>query len=123
MAVLAQLVDDVVVNRFELKGAELTLGRHPSNKVQIDEEAVSGRHAKIVVETNKDFKSFQEFYLEDLGSTNGTYVSDRKINGRVRLHHNDIVRLAWNKFKFIDDMEAKAEKTALMIGTNTDKFN
>ena len=115
MAILAQLVDDVVVNRFEIKGSDMTLGRHPSNAVQIDEEAVSGRHAVVRVESNPDFEGFKEFYLEDLNSTNGTFVNDRKVSGRVRLHHNDTVRLAWNKFKFIDDLEAKAEKTALMI--------
>lgn len=115
MAVLAQLVDDVVVNRFEIKGLTLTLGRHPSNEVQIDEEAISGRHAIIVTVPNADFKHFNEFYIEDLDSTNGTFVNDKKIKGRMRLHHNDIVRMAWNKFKFIDDMEATAEKTALMV--------
>ena len=115
MAVLAQLVDDVVVNRFEIKGLTLTLGRHPTNEVQIDEEAISGRHAKILIVPNADFKNFSEFYIEDLNSTNGTFVNEARVRGRARLHHNDIVRMAWNKFKFIDDMEAKAEKTALMV--------
>lgn len=115
MAVLAQLVDDVVVNRFDVESSQLTLGRHPSNEIQIDEEAVSGRHAQIIMQSNADFEGFEEFYLEDLGSTNGTFVNDEKVMGRIRLHHNDIVRLAWNKFKFIDDPDAKAAKTALMI--------
>jgi pSer/pThr/pTyr-binding forkhead associated (FHA) protein len=115
MAQLAQLVDDVVVNRFELKNKELTLGRHPANEVQIDEDAVSGRHAVIKCESNKDFANFKEFYVEDLNSTNGTFVNEKKIKGRVRLHHNDVIRLAWNKFKFIDDTEAQADKTAVMI--------
>ena len=53
--------------------------------------------------------------LEDAGSTNGTYVNDLRIEGRQRLHHNDIIRLAWNKFKFIDDKEAQMEQTVHML--------
>lgn len=117
MALLAQLFNDVVGHRFEMTERALTIGRHPSNAVQIDEEAVSGRHAAILTERNPHFKDHKEYYLEDLNSTNGSYLNGDKIAGRVRLRHNDVIRVAWSQFKFIDDQEAELEKTVHMIET------
>ena len=115
MALLAQLVDDVVANRFDIKGKQLSLGRHHNNDIQIDEQAVSSRHALITSVANAHFPEFKEYFLQDLDSTNGTFINDEKITGKTRLHHNDIIRLAWNKFKFVDDMEGKLEKTVHML--------
>ncbi len=115
MAILAQLIDDVVANRFEIKGKTLNLGRHPKNDIQIDEQAVSSRHANISVIPNAHFPEYQEFYLDDLDSTNGTFINDVRISERTRLHNNDVIRLAWNKFKFLDDMESHLEKTVHML--------
>jgi len=115
MAVLAQLVDGVVANRFELDAEKLTLGRHPDNTVQIDDDAVSGKHAVVLKQPNADFSEYTEFYLEDLGSTNGTYVNDARVKGKVRLYHNDVIRLAWNTFRFLDEASGQLDKTVHMI--------
>lgn len=112
MAMLVQLIDDVVANKFELRNKNLGIGRHPSSDIQIDDSAVSGKHAALEIKPNADFPQFQEYYLTDLGSTNGTFINDRQVNGSQRLHHNDQVRIAWNRFKFVDDNEAALEKTA-----------
>jgi pSer/pThr/pTyr-binding forkhead associated (FHA) protein len=116
MAILAQLVEDVVTHRFELSEQPLTIGRHPSNIVHINDEAISGRHAVIEMEPNKHFANHKEYWLEDLDSTNGTYVNGKRVFVRVRLHHNDIIRLAWSQFKFIDEQDLGLEKTVHMIG-------
>ncbi|MGQ9426040.1 FHA domain-containing protein [Gilvimarinus sp. F26214L] len=116
MAILAQLVEDVVTHRFEIADPQLTIGRHPSNDVQIDEEAVSGKHALIIAERNAFFSAHKEYFLEDLGSTNGTFVNGERINGRVRLQHNDLIRMAWTQFKFMEEQETGLEKTVHMIG-------
>lgn len=115
MAILAQLVDDVVVHKFELSDAELTLGRKPDNDIVIDDSAVSSRHASISQQANEYFPEYKEFYLLDNSSTNGTFINDIRLEGKQRLHHNDIIRLAWNRFKFIDDEEADMEKTVHML--------
>ena len=112
---LAQLVDDVVVHKFELAGEEFRLGRHPDNDVVVDDGAVSGRHALVSVKPNAHFPQFKEFYIQDLGSTNGTFLNELQIKGIKRLHHNDVIRIAWNKFKFIDDKEADLEATLHML--------
>lgn len=115
MAILAQLVDDVVIHRFEVTAVGLTIGRHPSNIVQIDEEAVSGRHAIIHTEKDPFFSQRKQYILEDQNSTNGTYVNGKRINGRVRLQHDDLIRMAWTEFKFIDDQDDVLEKTVHMV--------
>lgn len=114
MAVLAQLVDGVVATRFELVADGVTLGRHPDNQVQIDDDAVSGWHAVVLVESNSDFNDYKEYYLEDLNSTNGTFINDKKVNGKVRLNHNDVIRLAWNRFRFMEETAA-VDRTMHML--------
>lgn len=115
MAMLIQLIDDVVANKFEVRNNKLAIGRHPDCDIQIDDSAVSAKHASLHSKANEHFPQFNEFYLTDLGSTNGTFINDLRISGTQRLHHADQVRIAWNKFKFIDDKEASLEKTAHMI--------
>ena len=115
MARLVQLIDDVVANKFELRQGTLEIGRHPASDIQIDDSAVSARHANLLVKPNEHFPQFNEYYLIDLNSTNGTFINDQRINGTQRLHHNDQVRIAWNQFKFVDNNEATLEKTAHII--------
>ncbi len=111
MAQLIQLIDEVVANKFALSGASLALGRHPESDIQLEDSAVSARHARLIVKVNEHFPQFQEYYVEDLGSTNGTFINEQPISGQQRLHHNDRLRLAWNQFKFVDDSEQNLDKT------------
>lgn len=115
MAVLAQLVDDVVVNTFDLSGAQVSIGRHPDSAIQINEISVSGQHATIVIEENQYLEGVIDYYIEDQGSTNGTFVNELPITARQRLNNNDTVRIAWNTFKFIDETENALEKTAYLL--------
>ncbi len=115
MAVLAQLVDDVVTSTFDLKGKKVNIGRHPDNQIQINEIAVSGAHAIIDIEVNQYLDGVLDCYIEDKGSTNGTFVNDLPVEGRQRLNNNDLVRIAWNTFKFIDENESSLEKTAYLL--------
>ncbi|UTA49193.1 FHA domain-containing protein [Simiduia sp. 21SJ11W-1] len=115
MAQLAQLIDDVVVNKFDLAAEPLTIGRHPDNRVQIDDGAVSGRHAVVSLNANPDFPDFQEVIIEDLGSTNGTRVNGERISGRVQLHAGDVVKIGWNEFKLIDHKAKNLASTVHML--------
>jgi len=109
MAMIIQTVDGVVSNRFEITDSALRFGRSSENQVQIDDLAVSTEHAQISVETDADGR--QSFFLEDLGSTNGSFVNEEKIK-RQQLHHNDSIRVGWNAFIFIDENEMDPEKTS-----------
>jgi pSer/pThr/pTyr-binding forkhead associated (FHA) protein len=63
----------------------ITLGRSKDNKIIIDQELVSKKHARI-------FTYFQASYIEDLASTNGTYVNGKRIGTHI-LHPGDEIML------------------------------
>ena len=115
MASLLQLVDNVVVNSFELGQPETRLGRRPDNDIRIDEISVSGRHALIEAAPNAYLEGTVDYYITDSNSTNGTFVNELRIEGRQRLNSHDRVRIGWNEFRFIDEEEQAMEKTAYIL--------
>ena len=109
MAMIIQTVEGVVINRFDVEDKGLKFGRTSRNQVQIDDKAVSGDHAVIVKSVND--KGVPVFFIQDLGSTNGTFVNEKKID-QQQLHHNDHIRIGLNIFTFIDENEQDMEKTS-----------
>ena len=108
MATIIQTVDGVIVNRFDIDNAGLSFGRAANNQVQIDDTAVSTHHAEIVIEKNDDGR--ETYVIRDVGSTNGTFLNEQKIENQP-LHHKDVIRVGWNNFVFIDENERDFEKT------------
>jgi pSer/pThr/pTyr-binding forkhead associated (FHA) protein len=72
MAKLILMFKDQVLKEFPFFKESMTIGRKPDNDIQVDNLAVSSRHAKID-------KIDSEFLLTDLQSTNGTFVNDKKV--------------------------------------------
>ena len=70
---------------YEL-GDELTMGRAPGCQVAVDDTFVSQLHARI-------FRRDGQLYLEDLGSTNGTYLNRKKVTGPVALRRGDRIQV------------------------------
>ncbi len=68
-----------------LEKKKTTFGRKPDNDVVLEESHVSFKHCMIVNKGN-------EFFIEDLKSSNGTFVNGKKIKGRVRLKNNDVIQ-------------------------------
>jgi pSer/pThr/pTyr-binding forkhead associated (FHA) protein len=108
MAIVIQTVDGVIVNQFDVDPAGLSFGRSANNQVQIDDTAVSSNHAEILIERNKEGKL--TYLIRDVGSTNGTFLNDQKVECQP-LHHKDIIRVGWNHFVFIDENQRDFEKT------------
>ena len=79
MAELALLVDDVDVKRFLLHKPLTTIGRDSDNDIQIDDSSASNEHARIQIEISEFLEGHEDIFVEDLGSTNGTFVNDTKI--------------------------------------------
>lgn len=115
MASFSQLVDNVVVNTFELERSEIRIGRAADNDIQIDEISVSGHHALIETVPNAYLEGTVDYYITDCDSTNGTFVNDIRIGARQRLNSNDMVRVGWNEFRFVDEEESALEKTAYIL--------
>jgi pSer/pThr/pTyr-binding forkhead associated (FHA) protein len=74
------------VRAVHLDGRRIRLGRSEGCEIAIDEDGVSRSHAVV-------FRSGADFVIEDLGSRNGTYVNDQRVE-RCRLSHGDRIRLA-----------------------------
>ena len=111
MALIAQLNDGVAVNKCPLDQPKLTIGRSSDCDIYIDDTVVSTMHAVIEQEDSPDPGGQIDYYIHDLGSTNGTQVNGDVIERR-KLNHNDVIRIGWVNFKFIDENKADPEQTA-----------
>ena len=100
MAKLILSMDNMVMKEITLSKERTTIGRKPSNDIQIDNLAVSGEHAVIVTILNDSF-------LEDLGSTNGTLVNGNMVKKHF-LQNNDIIELGKYKLKYISEQPSQA---------------
>ena len=108
MASVIQLVDGVVANRFEIDESGLKFGRTEANQVVIDDLAVSSEHAEISLLKGEEGEV--QYVLNDLNSTNGTYINESKVDKQL-LKHKDVIRVGWNNFTFINEDEVDLEKT------------
>lgn len=72
----------------------ITIGRKDENSIVLQDLHVSGNHAKLIVKNDV-------LFIEDLNSTNGTFVNEEKINGRVKLFSKDIVTIGTTKLKVL----------------------
>ena len=75
-----------MANKEFVVGAEATLGRGQGCQVQFAEPMVSQLHARL-------FRNEKGLHIEDLGSTNGTYLNGRKVGGPAKLKKGDRVRV------------------------------
>jgi len=84
-----------VIKEIPFDKPALSVGRKADNDVVIDNPAVSGRHCRLSWQGGTCF-------VEDLDSTNGTYVNEKRIK-RSGLHHNDVVGVAKHSLVLIED--------------------
>ena len=99
-------IDSVVIKEVELTKERTTLGRRPYNDIVIDNLAVSGEHA--VIHMTDDGVE-----IEDVGSTNGTYVNAKAVT-RQELRNGDIIEVGKYKIRFLQEAEGENfEKTML----------
>jgi pSer/pThr/pTyr-binding forkhead associated (FHA) protein len=110
MPVLVQLADSVIANKFPLSDKTLSLGRSADNDVQIDDRAVSGHHAWIEPVKDEQDEERVRYRLVDLNSTNGSFLNEKKVSEEW-LRHNDMIRIGWVTFKFIDETQQTFEET------------
>ena len=100
-------IDGVVIKEVQLTKDRTTLGRRPYNDIVIDNLAVSGEHAVLQMMAN-------EVYLEDLNSTNGTYVNGKAVKKQL-LQNNDTVEIGKYKIKYINEVANPGYEKTLII--------
>ena len=86
-----------VLGEYPLDKERITIGRRPRphNDIQIDNLAVSGRHAAVITILNDSF-------LQDMESTNGTFVNGKLVK-KCALHDGDIITIGKYELKYLND--------------------
>lgn len=111
MAKLILSMDGLVLKEIPLNKERMTIGRKPHNDIQIDNLAISGEHAVIVTILNDSF-------LEDLNSTNGTFVNGQSVKKHF-LQNSDVIELGKYRLKYVNEVPQQAapadfEKTMIL---------
>jgi pSer/pThr/pTyr-binding forkhead associated (FHA) protein len=102
MARLILSLDGQVLAEYNMTKERYTVGRLPDNDVRIDNAAVSGHHGLIINILNDSF-------LEDLNSTNGTYVNGKLIKKHA-LTHGDVITIGHHHLRFVDSQVESSEQ-------------
>ena len=102
MAALIQFKGNVDGVTLRLENQLSRIGRGAENDITINDELVSKNHASIEARPVEDQSSVFEYFIKDCGSTNGTFVNDQRVEV-VQLHHDDVIRIGVNHFRFVDD--------------------
>jgi FHA domain len=74
-------------------GLGITIGRAPNSEVRIEDTYASGHHARI-------YDREGSVYVEDMNSTNGTYVNGRRVSAQELLRADDRIRIGDAEFRF-----------------------
>ncbi len=99
-------IDGVVIKEVEISQERTTLGRRPYNDIVIDNLAVSGEHAVVHLHAASGIVE-----VEDIGSTNGTYVNGKAVQ-RQALRNGDTIEIGKYKVRFLSDGDGQDyEKT------------
>src|SRR5688500_1647570 len=101
MARLILSLDGQVMAEYNMNKERYTVGRLPDNEICIDSRAVCGHHA-LVIHIRSDS------FLQDLNSTNGTYVNG-KLNKKHALQHRDLVTVGHHQLRFVDSQSWDSE--------------
>ncbi|MES2414314.1 MAG: FHA domain-containing protein [Pseudomonadota bacterium] len=100
-------IDGVVIKEVQLTKDRTSLGRRPYNDIVIDNLAVSGEHAVLQMSGN-------EVYLEDLNSTNGTYVNGKAVKKQL-LQNSDTVEIGKYKIKYVNEAASAGFEKTMVI--------
>jgi len=104
-------IDDKFLDEFSIDKDTVTIGRRTDNDICLDNLAISNYHAQITTVLNDSF-------LEDLDSTNGTFVNS-KIVKKHALNDGDIINIGNHHIKFISHLTTSSansdfEQTVVM---------
>lgn len=106
MGKLVVSLEGVIIKEVPLTKEKTTLGRRPYNDIVIDNLAVSGEHAALQ-------KVGADTFIEDLNSTNGTYINGKSIK-RQMLVHNDTIEVGKYKIQYLFEPGSDFERTMIM---------
>lgn len=92
---------------FVLDKEVMTIGRKEDNDIRIENLAVSGHHAKLLT-------IFDDSFLEDLDSTNGTFVNGQPIN-KHPLKHGDVIVIGKHELRYINETSSASDEDKTVL--------
>jgi type II secretory pathway predicted ATPase ExeA len=110
---LVELSRSGAFDEYPLAKECTTIGRLPSNDVVVKNSMVSGHHAKIV-------SIYGRCFLEDLSSTNGTFVNAQRVRASV-LQDGDVIAFAQCQFKFVSEVGLGLESSHARSQSNVEQ--
>ena len=93
--------DNIIIKEYELERGSLNIGRDEDSDIHIDNPAASSRHAKVLT-------ILDESFIEDLDSTNGTYINGKKITGHA-LQDGDSIFIGEHELVYVNPRSKKAK--------------
>ncbi len=102
--------------KFSIDRQRIRIGRGTDNEICIEDELVSKEHAviEVVLRSKKDAQV--DYILQDLDSTNHTFVNDRPVS-LYKLANGDVIRIGINNFRFVDDNDGGLDETSKLYKT------
>lgn len=115
MPQLIASVEGVEIKHVFLTKDRTTLGRKPGNDIVLENMAVSGAHCMF------ELVGLADVFVEDLGSTNGTYVNGKMIRERTMLHDGDGLVIGSFRIKYLSASgdSGFGETTAMKVDTHS----
>ena len=95
MAKLVLSFNGETLREYELNQETMTIGRKADNDIHIDNLAVSGKHAKILTILDDSF-------IEDLDSTNGTFINGEQVSKHV-LQNGEVIAIGKHELKYVNE--------------------
>jgi len=92
---------DSILGEYPLDKETLTIGRKPNNDITVENLAVSGQHARVIT-------ILQDSFLEDLNSTNGSYVNGKLIQKHA-LQHGDVIKIGKHELLYQNEETAMTD--------------
>ena len=106
--------EGATLKEYTLGEGDYIIGRGTDSDIYIDDETVSGVHAKIMVKPIEHLDGAYEIFIEDQGSTNGTLINGRKIT-RHLLKHEEVVRVGFHDLTLIDTNTRSLDETKIVL--------
>ncbi len=106
MPQLIASVEGVEIKHVYLTKDRTTLGRRLKNDIVLDNLAVSGEHCVF------ELRGLAEVFIEDLRSTNGTFVNNKKVAARQQLHDGDVIAIGRFRIQFLAASEQPSNFSA-----------
>jgi pSer/pThr/pTyr-binding forkhead associated (FHA) protein len=110
MALLVLLHEGLTIKKYQIEKTKVSIGRNPDCDIFLEDKMASKNHARIELKDNLESDGTVDYFIEDLGSTNHTFVNGEKIS-RQKLNHDDKITIGKHNFRFMDESASQDERT------------